>query len=122
DKDMALLIEDFLLEADHRVTIAADGAAALDALTAGRFDLVLMDGRLSDMSGIEVTARIRRLAGDGAGIPIVALTGEALDGDRERYLAAGMDGYITKPIDYDRLISTIETCCCAHSWPLAANP
>ncbi len=111
DPDMALLIEDLIEEAGHRPTVASDGGSALRMLDERPFDLVLMDGRMPDMTGFETAERIRRLPDERARIPIVALTGEALDGDRERFLAAGMDDYIAKPIDYDILVTTIDRCC-----------
>jgi CheY-like chemotaxis protein len=111
DPDMAVLIEDLLTDAGYRATVVPDGASVLNALGERRFDVVLMDGRMPDMSGFETTDRIRRFADDRAQIPIVALTAEAMAGDRERFLAAGMDDYVSKPIDYDTLIKTIERCC-----------
>ena len=110
DPDMALLIEDLLDEAGYRATLAPDGASALEFIDQRSFDVVLMDGRLPDMTGFEATAAIRNLPDDRAKIPIIALTGEALVGDRERYLSAGMDDYIAKPISYATLIDTIERC------------
>ena len=109
--DMALLIEDLLEEAGYRATIAPDGTSALKILGERAFDVVLMDGRMPDMSGFETTERIRQLPDERADVPIIALTAEALDGDRERYLSAGMDGYVTKPVNYETLVATIERCC-----------
>ena len=111
NEDMALLIEDLILEAGHHATLAPDGASALRMLDEHNFDLVFMDGRMPDMSGFEAAERIRSLPDERAQIPIIALTGEALEGDRERYLAAGMDDYLTKPINYELLVATIERCC-----------
>jgi CheY-like chemotaxis protein len=111
DPDMVFLIEDMLDEAGHRVTVARDGAAVLEALEKRRFDLILMDGRMPDMSGFETTEQIRRLPDDRASIPIIALTAEAMLGDRERFLTAGMDDYLSKPVDYHRLVQAIERCC-----------
>ncbi|MGI9417842.1 MAG: response regulator [Geminicoccaceae bacterium] len=112
DPDMALLIEDLLDEAGYRATLAPDGASALEFIDQRSFDVVLMDGRLPDMTGFEATAAIRNLPDDRAKIPIIALTGEALIGDRERYLSAGMDDYIAKPVSYATLVDTIERCHC----------
>lgn len=109
--DMAMLIEDLLDEAGYHATIAHDGASTLKVMEEQQFDIVLMDGHMPDMSGFETTAFIRRLPDERADIPIIALTGEALTGDRERYLSAGMDDYIAKPVDYETLINTIERCC-----------
>jgi two-component system, sensor histidine kinase and response regulator len=83
----------------HQVVAVNNGLEALAAPTMQQFDLVLMDIQMPEMDGLEATARIRA-QGHPAGmrIPIVAVTANALQGDRERYLAAGMDGYVFKPI------------------------
>jgi CheY-like chemotaxis protein len=98
-----------LLEArGHRVTIAEDGAAALEAWRAGRFDLILMDVQMPQMDGIEATRHIRsRERSSGSHVPIIALTANAMKGDRDKCLDAGMDGYLSKPIrteDLDRIL------------------
>jgi len=82
---------------------------ALQGSKAQAFDLVLMDLQMPEMGGLEATRAIReREAGTKRRIPIVALTAHATKGDRERCLAAGMDDYLSKPIDIDLLIATIE--------------
>jgi PAS domain S-box-containing protein len=86
----------------HHVEVAGDGRAALAALEhSGRgFDLVLMDVEMPVMGGLEATAAIRVAErASGTHLPIVALTAHAMHGDRQRYLEAGMDAYVTKPID-----------------------
>jgi len=89
-----------MLERDgHRVTVVDNGKAAVDASARTAFDVILMDVQMPDMSGFEATSAIRaREASTGARVPIVAMTAHALQGDRERCLAAGMNGYITKPL------------------------
>jgi PAS domain S-box-containing protein len=83
----------------HSVAVAGNGREALDALEVGSFDLVLMDVQMPEMGGFEATAHIReREKRTGGHIPIVALTAHAMKGDRERCLAAGMDGYLSKPV------------------------
>ncbi|MEM9627047.1 MAG: response regulator [Pseudomonadota bacterium] len=108
--DMALLIEDLLEEAGYNATTAPNGASVLKILDEKHIDIVLMDGRMPDMSGFETTDLIRQLPDDRAKVPIIALTGEALVGDRERYLSAGMDDYVAKPVTYETLIKAIERC------------
>jgi two-component system, sensor histidine kinase and response regulator len=99
-----------LLEKEgHSVVVAADGLKALQALEAQAFDLVLMDVQMPVMDGMETTAAIRkREAGSGAHIPIVAMTAHAMEGDRQRFLALGMDGYVSKPIHSRDLYDAIE--------------
>ena len=96
----------------HHVVVAVDGHAALAALEQsgrGAFDLVLMDLQMPVMGGLEATAAIRDAErASGTHLPIVALTGHAMQGDRERYLEAGMDGYVTKPIDAVELARVID--------------
>jgi CheY-like chemotaxis protein len=91
------------------VQVAANGHEALEELTNGQFDLVLMDVQMPVMGGFEATAAVREMEkGTGRHIPIIALTAHAMDGDRERCLAAGMDGYISKPIHGKELFEQIE--------------
>ncbi len=81
----------------HEVFRAEDGAAALKLIHEIKPDLILMDINLPDIDGVEVTRRIKADP-DLQGIPVVALTANAMVGDRERYLEAGCDGYLRKPI------------------------
>jgi CheY-like chemotaxis protein len=93
----------------HSVEVAGSGGAALAALEKRRFDLVFMDMQMPDMDGLEVTARIReKEKSTGQRVPIVAMTAHALDGVRERCFAAGMDGYLGKPIQDAELRRVIE--------------
>ncbi len=100
-----LLIRAILTKLNHQVTIAVNGQKVLDFLTdtTQHYDLVLMDMQMPEMDGLEATRRIRQLSGDLANIPIVALTANALVGDRERVLEAGMNDYLSKPIDIHAL-------------------
>ena len=83
----------------HSVVVAGNGREALEALEKERFDLVFMDVQMPVMDGFEATAAIRKMEGGGeVRLPVVALTAHAMKGDREKCLAGGMDGYLTKPI------------------------
>jgi len=111
NQKLALLL---LNKQGHRVTLADNGARAVDLAQATDFDLILMDVQMPVMDGIEATAVIRegeRLAGRGRHVPIVAMTANAMQGDREACLAAGMDAYVSKPIKVGELLATIAACC-----------
>jgi PAS domain S-box-containing protein len=93
---------------DFEVTIANNGKEAIDYLTQAPFDCILMDVQMPEMDGIEATLNIRKLSDPiKASIPIIALTANALKGDSERYLAAGMNDYLAKPFDEERLFRVI---------------
>jgi len=101
----------FLERLGHTVTLANDGREAVAAWQAAPFDLVLMDVQMPEMDGFEAVAAIRALErerGRGGRTPIIALTAHAMSGDRERCLAAGMDGYLTKPVKLAQLVEAIE--------------
>jgi CheY-like chemotaxis protein len=93
----------------HRITVAEDGAAALRALSEDVFDLILMDMQMPGLSGLEATRQIRINEGDGPHVPIVALTANAFAEDREACLAAGMDGFVSKPIRREDLFDAIAS-------------
>jgi two-component system sensor histidine kinase/response regulator len=98
-----------LAKLGFRSELAANGEEALTALARERFDLVLMDCQMPIMDGFEATRRIRATeTPGGARQPIVAMTANAMVGDRERCLDAGMDDYITKPIDVDALLVILD--------------
>jgi len=93
----------------HIVDVANNGIEALAALDNTNYDVVLMDIQMPEMGGIEATLAIRtREAGTGRHTRIVAMTAHAMAGDRERYLASGMDGYLSKPIDQRTLYAAVE--------------
>jgi signal transduction histidine kinase/DNA-binding response OmpR family regulator len=115
DNDInALLIRSLLTRLDHNPEIAPDGAAAIEswraAQEAGRpFDLILMDLHMPDIDGLEAARRIRAIEAE-TGSPrtrIIALTANAFDEDREACLAAGMDGFLVKPLDRERLVEVL---------------
>ena len=94
----------------HSAIVAENGKQAIAALEKHKFDLVVMDVQMPEMGGIEATEEIRkREKNDGGHIPIFAMTAHAMPGDRERCVAAGMDGYIPKPIDPKLFTQIVET-------------
>jgi signal transduction histidine kinase/CheY-like chemotaxis protein len=94
----------------HTVVVANNGREAVQALDRERFDIVFMDVQMPEMDGFEATAAIRQKeTATGAHMPIVAMTAHAMKGDEERCLAAGMDAYISKPIQPERLYALIES-------------
>ncbi len=90
------------------VDLASDGREALAAIGRRQYDLVFMDCQMPELDGFDVTREIRRREGAGPHIPIVALTANALRGDRERCLAAGMDDYLAKPTELDALGQALD--------------
>ena len=95
-----------LIKRGFAVEIAMDGRAGVDMALAGGFDVVLMDMNLPEIDGWEAARRIR--AGESATrVAIIALTAHAMQGDREKALAAGCDEYDTKPVDFERLLGKI---------------
>ena len=96
----------------HEVTVANNGREAFEVFAGGEFDLVLMDIQMPEMSGIEATEAIRGLERERAlkPTPILAVTALALKGDRERYLASGMDGYVSKPLSAEALKAEMLRC------------
>jgi len=99
-----------LAKRGHTTTVVENGKLAVEALETKSFDLVLMDLQMPEMDGCEATMAIRhKEESTGAHIPIIAMTAHAMKGDRERCLAAGMDGYISKPVRAEELIKITES-------------
>jgi PAS domain S-box-containing protein len=92
---------------NYQLDIVSNGREAFNAVQTTAYDLVLMDVEISEMDGVAATKAIRNLSGDRAGVPIIALTANSMVGDRERYRAAGMDDYVSKPIMVDELTAAI---------------
>ena len=96
-----------LARSGYDVRVAVDGQAGIEAAQAERPDVILMDLCLPEIDGWEATRRLKADAAT-APIPVIALTAHAMDGDREKALAAGCDDYATKPIDFADLLERIE--------------
>ncbi|MGA2583429.1 MAG: ATP-binding protein [Tepidisphaeraceae bacterium] len=108
-----MVAEELLKQAGCVVTMVMDGRQALEETTQRRFDAVLMDCQMPVMDGFEATKQIRQREKSSGGkdrLPIIALTANAIKGDREICLAAGMDGYVTKPIDPPALFAALREC------------
>jgi two-component system, sensor histidine kinase and response regulator len=105
-----LVMQRLLTKQGHSVHAASDGRQALEELKNSVFDLVLMDVQMPEVNGLDATRAIREGASgkNPVTIPIIALTAYAMKGDRERFMAAGMDGYVTKPVDVDELTRAIR--------------
>jgi two-component system, cell cycle response regulator DivK len=104
------LFRDVLQVNGYETLEATTGGQAVDLAAAHQPDLVLMDIRLPDIDGVDALNRLRadeRMAS----IPVLALTAQAMHGDRERFLAAGFDGYISKPVNVVELLATVRQYC-----------
>jgi two-component system cell cycle response regulator DivK len=104
------LFRDVLVAGGYRTLEATTGSEAVDLATEHAPDLVLMDIQLPDLDGVQA---LRRLRADErtAAIPVLALTAQAMDGDRERFLVAGFNGYLSKPVNVRELIDTVRLHC-----------
>ncbi len=100
----------FLENWGHQVVSVENGRLAVERVRAEPFDLVLMDVEMPELNGLEAVAAIRTQEAEGEHLPIIALTAEAMTGDRERCLAAGMDDYLAKPADPKTLYARIQRC------------
>jgi two-component system, cell cycle response regulator DivK len=109
EKNMKL-VRDVLLATGYRTLEAATGGQAVALAAEHAPDLVLMDIQLPDVDGVHA---LRRLRADErtAAIPVLAVTAQAMYGDRERFLAAGFDGYVSKPLNVRELIGTVRQMC-----------
>jgi hypothetical protein len=97
-----------LLQQDgHLVEMVGDGEAALGKARTGSFDIILLDVHMPRLDGIEAASRIRALPGGKGDVPLVALTGSAMPGDRQRLLAAGLDEVLVKPVPAATLLETV---------------
>jgi two-component system, cell cycle response regulator DivK len=104
------LFRDVLQASGFRTLEASTGEQAVELALQERPDLVLMDIQLPDIDGVEALRRLRTDEGF-APVPVVALTAQAMEGDRERFLAAGFDGYLSKPVDIADFVATVKRYC-----------
>ena len=109
DKNMKLF-RDVLMAKGYRTLEATTGVEAVDMASEHTPDLVLMDVQLPDLDGVQVLHRLRANARTAA-IPVLALTAQAMRGDRERFLAEGFDGYVSKPVNVRELIGIVRQHC-----------
>lgn len=118
-KGKVLVVEDYnlnreliqeMLELFHcEVEIAVDGEEAVNKCKDNRYDLILMDIQMPKMDGIEAMKQIRKLDNDNKSIPIVALTANALQGDKEKYITEGMNDFISKPLKIAELERVLDS-------------
>ena len=102
------LIGAYLGSAGHEMEVVQNGREAVAAAKAGGFDVILMDVQMPEIDGLEATRQIRALPGPEGEVPIIALTANAMPGDREACIEAGMDGYLSKPIDVVALQKALQ--------------
>jgi CheY-like chemotaxis protein len=102
-----IVISALLTQLGHTCDVASDGFEAVARVKSGTYDLVLMDIQMPNLDGMAATRQIRAISGAVGGIPIVALTANAMVQEREAYLAAGMEGHVSKPIDVNELVRVI---------------
>ena len=110
-----------LAKLGHRADAVRNGLEAVKAVETGSYDLVIMDCQMPELDGFEATRRIRHLPGPRARVPIVALTANAMQGDRERCLEVGMNDYVTKPVDVGRLAAALQRSLPASAAPVLEN-
>lgn len=103
------LISAILLHSGHRVVVVEDGEQAVKAVREQNFDIVLMDIHMPNVDGLMATKQIREMSGPLANLPIVAVTANALNADRDSYVANGLTGFVAKPIDPQNLMAEIAT-------------
>jgi CheY-like chemotaxis protein len=105
----AMVISAMLKSLGLEVVHVADGVRAIEVLKEKNFDCVLMDIQMPEMDGVETTREIRHsLTNSNVAIPIVALTAHAMKGDREQFMAAGMNEYLSKPVEVERLVEVLN--------------
>jgi CheY-like chemotaxis protein len=104
-----------LVHGDYQIDIANNGLEAVEAVRRSDYDLVLMDVHMPELDGIQATIQIRAMPGPKSKLPIIAVTADAMPGDREKFLQAGMNDYVTKPIDHEKFTQVVARHCGARS-------
>jgi two-component system cell cycle response regulator DivK len=104
------LFRDVLQASGYRILEATTGERAVELVIEHGPDLVLLDIQLPDIDGVKTLDRLRANE-QTASVPVLALTAQAMEGDRERFLAAGFDGYLSKPVSIADLVATVERYC-----------
>ncbi len=117
-----MLVATLLKKEGHRVDVVGDGHEAVEAVRRLPYDLVLMDVQMPEMDGIEATSAIRGLPGSCSNIPIIAVTANAMKGDKESYIAAGMNDYLSKPVDQDKLKELVRKWGAKNEAPSKSTP
>ena len=104
------LAQQWLAKLGYRPELVSNGVEVLDCLKRQMYDVVLMDIQMPEMDGLTTTAAIRQSWSEHEQPHIIAMTANAMTGDREKYLAAGMDGYVSKPMHIEELVAALKTC------------
>ena len=105
-----LIASNMLESAGHKVDVVSNGVEAVQAIETDAYDLVLMDIFMPEMDGINATRKIREIPGAVSKIPIIALTANAMAGERDKCLAAGMNEVVSKPFDIEHLVERMKHC------------
>ncbi len=109
-----ILMRTFLKEAGYHVTVVQNGREAVEAWRSGVFDCIFMDIQMPEMDGYEAVAHIREAEKEGEHIVVIAMTAHAMSGDRRKCLDAGMDEYVSKPIDGPKVLQLLQHCLAEH--------
>ncbi len=104
-----VLTQKLLARSGYQIDVVENGLQAVDAVTRNDYDVVLMDVQMPEVDGVEATRRIRALPSNKNRVPIIALTAKAEVNTQEDLLAAGMDDYVSKPINFDILFTKLST-------------
>ena len=103
-----ILTQKLLARSGYQIDVVENGRQAVEAVQAADYDVILMDVQMPEVDGIEATRQIRAMPAPKNQVRIIALTAQAEDNTREELLAAGMDGYVSKPINFDILFSKLS--------------